>query len=128
MVLPLRVPRELVPVEVHVAEVAGRIPRRLVVEMLRRRVPALAAGGDGARTNPGTEFDDGDETVAARAVPLLGVRIRARAERRERSPVRGREVDRDAGLGVVEVRGDRVVEPLEAIDVAPGRPPGSEVS
>ena len=54
--------------------------------------------------------------------------IGVRAERGERAPLRRGEGDRQAGLRVVEMRGDTVVEPLEAVDLAPRHPPAAEVA
>src|SRR4029450_4784742 len=42
---PLGVSLQLVGIEVHLAQVAGGVPLGLIVEVLRRRVAALAAGG-----------------------------------------------------------------------------------
>jgi hypothetical protein len=47
---------------------------------------AFAAGGDGAGADFVAELDDGDEAVAAGAVPLLRSGIGLRAEGGERSP------------------------------------------
>src|SRR5258706_9614229 len=127
VVLPFGVALELFAVEVDLAEVAGRVAGRLVVEVRGGGVAAFATGGHGAGVYAGSEFDDGDEAVAARAVPLPGARIGLGTEGGERSPSRGREADRDARFGVVEVRVDVVVDPLESVDVAPGRLPAPEI-
>src|SRR2546425_308518 len=85
------------------------------------------AGGDGSRARPGAELDDGHEAVAARAVPLLGVGVGFGTEGRERAPDTRRERHRDAWAGVVEMRRDVVVDPLEAIDLSPRRFPRSKI-
>src|SRR4051812_43120458 len=82
----LRVALQLVRIEVHVAQVAGRVAFRLIVEVLRRRVAALAAGADGARLHAVAELHDRDEAVAAGAVHLLRPGIGARTKGGERSP------------------------------------------
>ena len=82
---------ELVAVEVDFAQGAGGVARGLVVEVRRFGVAAFTAGGDGPGADGGAEFDDGDEAVAAGAVPLLGAGVGARAEGGERAPLRGRE-------------------------------------
>src|SRR5204863_5253040 len=105
---------------------ARGIPLGLVVEMRRWERAAFATGGNRLRVHAVAELDDGDEAVPARAVPLLGIRIRTGAERGERAPTARRERHRDARAGVVEVRRDVVVDPLEAIDVAPRRLPRAE--
>src|SRR5579872_1310162 len=80
MVLALRVSLELIAVEVNLAQVTGAIALGLIVKVLRRGVAALAT----RRHSPGfdlvTKLDYCDKAVAARAIPLLCARIRARAE------------------------------------------------
>jgi len=49
MVRALGVAFELETIEVHLAQIAGAVALRLVAEVRRRGVPALAAGGDGSR-------------------------------------------------------------------------------
>src|SRR5439155_23973917 len=109
MVFALGVTLQLVAIEIHVAQVAGGIPRRLVAEVRRRRAAALAAGADCFCADAIAELDDGDEAVAAGAVHLLRARIRARAERRERSPPRRGEADRSARFAVIELLDDVAV-------------------
>src|SRR5205823_2357554 len=91
-----RVLRELSRIEVHLSQIARGIAFRLVVEMRALRVATFAAGCDRSRADAVTELNDGDEAVAARAVPLLRVGILTGRERRERSPLRRREHHRDA--------------------------------
>src|SRR4051794_1402912 len=127
MVRPLGVPLQLLAVEVHLAQVAGGVALRLVVEVLRRRIAALAAGRDRARAHPLAELDGGDEAIAADPIHLLRPRRRARAERGERSPSRRGEPDGNARTGIVEWLHDVAGEPLEAVDVPPRRLPRAEV-
>src|SRR5439155_5119209 len=82
---------ELLRVEVHLAQVAARVAGRLVVEVRRVGVAALAARGDRHRVYLVAELDDRDEAVAAGAVHPLGARVGPRAERRERAPLRAGE-------------------------------------
>src|SRR5262245_37406959 len=103
MVLALLMRVDVLAVEVDLAQIAGRIARRLIAEVLRLRIAALAARADRPRTDAIAELDDGDEAVAAGAVHFLGAGIGARAERRERSPARRGEAHRHARCGVVEV-------------------------
>src|SRR6187549_1739106 len=126
MVAPLRVRFDLRAVEVDVSEITGAVSRRLVVEMWRRGVAALAARGYGLGADAVAELDDGDEAVPARSIDLLRSPVRPRAERRERAPSRRRERDGDAGPRVREGVLDVVGEALEAIDVPPRRLPGAE--
>src|SRR4051812_17692113 len=90
-------------------------------------MPALAAGGHRARADAVAELHHRDKAVAARPIPLLGIGVLARRERRERSPLRRRERNRNARLGVVELLADVVVDALESVDVAPGCFPGAEI-
>src|SRR5690349_5182812 len=80
LVLTLGVTFQILAIEIHVAEVAGRVALGLVVEVLRPGHAVQSAGGDRLRFHLVSEFDGGDKAVAARAVPLLGTRIGARAE------------------------------------------------
>src|SRR5436309_2377487 len=81
---PFRVPLELRWVVVHLAKIAGGVPLRLIVEVLRLHVAALAARRHRARVHAVLpELNDRHEAVPAGAVPLLRVRVGARAERRE---------------------------------------------
>src|SRR5690349_1787312 len=91
LVFALGVTLQILSVEVHVAEVAGGVALRLIVEVLRSRNAVEAAGRHRLGLDAIAEFNGGDEAVAARAVPLLGARIRAGAERRQRTVGRRRE-------------------------------------
>src|SRR5690348_18035316 len=95
--------------------------------MRRRRITALAAAGHRARANRFAKIDHCDEAVAARAVPFFRVRIRPRRKRSERTPQRRSEFHGNAGLGVVEMRFDIVIESLKAVDLAPRRFPRAEI-
>src|SRR5471030_3254073 len=86
MVLALRVARELRRIEVDVAQIARAVSLGLIVEVLRLRVAALAAGRHRLRAHRVAELDDGDEAVAGVAVHFLRGLVAARAERRERAP------------------------------------------
>src|SRR5262245_39136430 len=127
MVLPLEVALHLRLVEVHLPEIAGRVPRRLIVEMRRLRIAAFSSGRHRSRTHPIAELDDRHEAVAAGPVHLLRPVVGARTERRERAPSRGCERDGNARAGIVERLDDVAGETLEAIDVAPRRLPAPEV-
>src|SRR5215469_16626695 len=73
MVLPLDMAFELRLVVVHGPQRAHGVVGRLVVEMRRCGIAALAAGGDRPGTHFGTEFHDRNEAVADIAIPLFGV-------------------------------------------------------
>src|SRR4051794_29259181 len=109
MVLAFCMSLQLVAVEVDFAQVSGGVALRFVVEVVIARMAALASGGNGPCAHAVTELDDGDETVAARAVPLLRVGIGARSEGCERSPYCGGEAHGNARLRVVEMRDDLVI-------------------
>src|SRR4051794_1012215 len=101
MVSAFRVALQLIEIKVDVAQVAGRVALRLIVEVLRRRIAAFAAGRDRARAHAVlAELDDGDEAVAAGAIHALRAGVGPRAERGQRAPGRRREADRDAWLAV----------------------------
>src|SRR4051812_33639606 len=121
--------RQLLSVEINRAEVAAGVALGLVVEMAVAGMAAFAAGGDRPGADAGAEFDHGDEAVAAGPVPAPGAGIGARGEGGERAPAGGGEGDRDAWAVVVEVLvGDCVVEPLEAVDLAPAHAPAAPVA
>src|SRR5215210_8068052 len=118
MVLPLSVPLELPWIEIHVAEAAGCIPLRLIVEVARPGMPALPAGGHRFGTYAvSPELDYRDETVAAGPVHPFRAWIRPRCERRERPPPARREWHRGAGSRVAERLHDVPREPLESVDL-----------
>src|SRR5665647_3587973 len=123
MILPLGVILQLRAIEVDVPQLARGVPHRLVVEVRRLRIATFTAGGNRLRAHAVAELDDGDEAVATGTIHLLRTLVGARAERRERSPSRGREPDRDARPRVAEGLDDVAGEPLESIDVAPWRLP-----
>src|SRR5438105_15463556 len=58
MILPLGVLLDVLTIEIHVSQVAGRVADRLIAEMRRRGVAAFAAGADGLRSHAIAEFDD----------------------------------------------------------------------
>src|SRR3712207_6156080 len=80
-ITPLCVRVDLRRIEVHLAQVARRVARRLIVEVPRLGIAALAAGRHGPCANAVPELDDGDEAVAARPVPALGTAVGPCAER-----------------------------------------------
>src|ERR1700692_3509933 len=104
MVLLLDVVLEVRGVEVHVAEIAGAVPFGLIVEVRRRRVAALATGGDGLCAHFFSELDYGDEAVATGAVPLLCAWIRAYSEGGKRTPQGRGEADGNTRSGAVDWR------------------------
>src|ERR1035438_9802784 len=118
MILPLRVPLELIAVKVHLAQFARAVPLRLIVEVRRRRVPALPAGRHRLGPHAGAELHHRHEAVAAGAVPLLRPRVGARSERRQRSELRRGEAHRNARSRVVERLHDVAGEALESIDAS----------
>src|SRR3954470_18160500 len=127
MVGPLRVAGQLLRIEVDVAQAPRAVALRLILEVLRLRIAALAAGRHRLRAHLVAELDDRDEAVAGVAVHLLRVLVAARAERSERAPARRREADRDARSLVAERLDDVAGQALEAVDLAPRRIPLAEV-
>src|SRR5687768_10185905 len=114
--------------EIDLAQVAARIALGLVVEVGRARISALASCRDRPRPYPIAELDDGDKAVAAGPVPAARAGIGSRAERGERSPAGRDERNRQARRRVRERLDDRAAEPLEAVDLAPGRAPAAELA
>src|SRR4051812_7881127 len=80
MVLALGVSLQLLLVEVDLAQIAGAVAARLIVEVRRRGIAALPACRHGSRAYAIAELDDGDEAVARGAVDLLRSLVRSRAE------------------------------------------------
>src|SRR5205085_9256368 len=80
MVGAFSVTREVRLVEIDRPQIPRCIALGLVVEMGRVRMAALAAGGDRPGAQPRAEFDDGDEAVAAGAVPAPRARPGPRRE------------------------------------------------
>src|SRR5215469_13530431 len=64
MIFPFGMPLQLLRIKVNLAQIAGRIPLRLVVEMLRPDLPALATGSHCLRAHLRSEFHYGHETVS----------------------------------------------------------------
>jgi hypothetical protein len=114
-------------VEVDVAQAAGAVALGLILEVLRLRIAVFAAGRHRLGLHLIAELDHRDEAVPGVAVHLLGVRVTARAERRQRAPSRRGETDGDARPFVVERLHDVAGESLEAVDLAPRRIPLAEV-
>src|SRR5690349_25176225 len=88
MIHPLRVPLELRLVEVHRPQIPRRVPLRLILEVRRVGIAALATRRHRARPHAVAELDDRNEAVPTRPVPLLRVGIRPSTERGERTPPR----------------------------------------
>ena len=82
-VLPFGVRLDLRAIEIHLAQVPRRVPRRLVVEVRRRGVATLPACRHGPCANLRAELHHGDEAVAGGSVHLLrALSPRARRTRR----------------------------------------------
>ena len=113
--------------KVDFAKVAGGIAQSLVTEVRRPYKTAFAACGDGSGAHFLAEFDDGDEAVAVRSVPLLCITVRPGSVRGQRTPNGGREADREAGSFVVKRMNDLAGEALETIDLAPRGLPLAEL-
>src|SRR6266481_7523884 len=95
--------------------------------MRRRRVPGFAACSYSPGSHFLTKLDCRNKTVPACAIPLFCSHIRTRSEGGERAPHGRSETHRDARPRIVERLNDVAGQPLEAIDVAPGRPPSAEI-
>src|SRR3954471_4342454 len=128
MVLPLDMVLDVRAVEVDVPQIPRTVPFRLIVEVRRRGVAALAACGDGLRAHFFSKLDHGNEAVPARPVPILCAGVGARSERRKRSPDGRGEAHGNARPLILERLDNIACEALETVDVAPGRLPRSEVS
>src|SRR5881398_2017676 len=102
MIFALGVALELVAIEVDIAEIAGGVALRFIVEVLGLRMAAFASARDCPGAHAVPELHHGDEAVPAGAVPLLRAWVGARAERGERAPLRRCEGDRHARLRVVK--------------------------
>src|SRR5260370_24563603 len=96
MVLPLEVRLDLRAIEVHLAQVARAVARRLIADVRRLGIATLPARCHRSCLHLIAELDDGDEAVAGGSVHLLRRFVGARPERRERSPARRTEADRNA--------------------------------
>src|SRR5262249_52541367 len=97
MIRPLSVTMELRAVEIHIPQIARAVTFRLIIEVGRRRIAALSAGGHGFGSHSLAELDDGDKAVAAGPVNLLRPLVQARAERGQPAPHRPSQAHRDAG-------------------------------
>src|SRR5437660_4085453 len=71
MITPLRMTFQLCRIKVNFAQISRGISLHLIVKMRRRRIAALAAGGDSLRAHRLSKFNNGNEAVAARAINLL---------------------------------------------------------
>src|SRR5687768_3796956 len=84
---------EFIGMEIDLPRPAGGVAHRLVDEMERRRIAALPADLDRVGPDSRPELDQGDEAVAAGAVPALAAIPGRRSERRERAEIAGGETD-----------------------------------
>ena len=121
-------PVQLVRIEIDLAQIAGRVALRLVVEMGRGGSP-LSPPAVTARAR--TRLPN--STTATKLLPLVPYHFFVpgfgrRAERGQRAPARGREGDGDARRGIAERMIDRGRDALEAIDFAPRHLPPAEVA
>src|SRR5689334_18583072 len=98
MILPRLVFLDVGLGEIDVAELTFGITLGLIVEVRRGWIAAFTAGRDRLGPHVIAKLDDGQEAVAARPVLLLGAVERPRSKRRQRSPARRGEPDRDARL------------------------------
>lgn len=80
MVVPFRVFVELRAIKIDFPQVAGAVPFRLIVEVRRLWVAALAARGDRQRVDSIAELNHRHEAVPTGAIPLLRAWIGPRAE------------------------------------------------
>src|SRR3990167_6655352 len=94
--------RQLLGVEIDLAQPARRITLGLVVEVRTIRVSALASRADGHRPHPGPELHGRHEAVAAGPVVPLGPWVALRPERGQRAPLRRSEGDGDRRSVVAE--------------------------
>src|SRR3954469_13956718 len=124
MVFAFGVSLELVAVKIDFAQVSGGIALGFVVEVAIAWMAAFASCGDCPCSHTIAELDYGNETVSARAVPLLCIRVGARAEGSEGTPDGRGEAYGDTRFCVIEMRRDVIIQALKAIDVAPGSFPG----
>jgi len=71
MVLSLGVTLKLRAVEIHFPQFASAVSFRLVIEVWRRRIAILSAGGHGFGAHGLAKLNDSNEAVAARTVNFL---------------------------------------------------------
>src|SRR2546427_3003350 len=110
MVLSLGVTLKLRAVEIHFPQFASAVSFRLVIEVWRRRIAILSAGGHGFGAHGLAKLNDSNEVVAAGAVNLLRALVGTRGERRQRAPDCRSEADGNAWTSVVEWMDDVVCE------------------
>src|SRR5207249_390229 len=127
MILPLGVALELGTVKVNFAQISLAVLLGFIIEVRRGGMSALAPRGDGPGSDFVSKFDGRDKAVAARAVPLFRSGIRPRTKRRQRAPERRGEAHGNAGPGVAERLNNVSRQPLETVDVPPGRLPGAKI-
>src|SRR5260221_11715246 len=86
VVFPLRVTLQLVAEEIDLAQIAGGVAARLVIEVRRGGVAALAARRAGAGADAPADFDAGHETAAGRAAARPYARRSGASQNGTRSP------------------------------------------
>jgi hypothetical protein len=74
-IFALRVPFELLRIEVHFTQIPQAVVLRLVVEVPALRMAALAASSNRKRANSVSELDDRHKAVTAGAIPFPGTGI-----------------------------------------------------
>ena len=117
---------QLFRVKVHLPQIPARIPIRLVVEVLRLWMPALAARRHRPRPHLIAKLHHRHEAVAAGSIPLLRPRILPCSKRRQRTPRRRGEWNRNARPRIVERLHDISRQPLKPVDRAPTPPSMSQ--
>ena len=76
-------PLQLRSVQVHLPQIATRIPLGLVGKVLRLRIATLSTGSHSARANAITELHDREKAVSARAIDFLAAVVAPSAKRSE---------------------------------------------
>src|SRR5271168_3171589 len=121
MIRPLRMPLQLLGIEVNLAQTPTCIPRGLIVEVRRLWIAALAASSHRPRPDLIPKLHHRNKAVPAGAIPLLGSGVLPRAKRSQRSPQRRNKRNRNARACVVKGLHDVASQPLKAIDLSPRR-------
>ena len=115
-------------VKQHVFELTLAVQGGLIGEVFGAGLAALATRYHRAGFYALAKLNHGHEAVAHAAVPLFGAGIGLGRKSRQRTPGRGRESHRQAGLLVVVRFLNLAGQALVAVDVAPGRFPGAKVA
>ena len=127
MVVSFGVTLQLVGIEVDVAQTAGAVPLRLVVEVTRLRMSAFPSYCHRPGAHFVSKFHHRNKAVSAGSVPLPRSWIRPGPERCQRAPGGRGKPHRRAWLGIVEVGLNIPGQALKPIDISPRRLPGAEV-